>query len=207
MAAPQVSPAARPGSLCANGKGGQMQTLDASSEINAPAEVVWQVVSDFASYPEWNPFIVRATGEQRPGARLQVTIAAPGVRAVTFKPTVLDLRPGRLIRWKGRLLVPGLFDGRHALSVDPLGDGRARFTTHEEVTGVLLPFLGKVMKASQEGFERMAAAVKVRAEALSAESAGARPPQVAVPGAEAPPATPPRPKTQSTAPRSETGAP
>ncbi len=147
-----------------------MQTLDASTEIDAPAERVWEVVSDFASYPEWNPFIVRAAGEQRPGARLEVTIVAPGVRAVTFKPTVLDLRPGRLIRWKGRLVLPGLFDGRHALSVDPLGDGRARFTTHEEVTGILLPFLGKVMRASQEGFERMAAAVKARAESLQAEA-------------------------------------
>jgi hypothetical protein len=142
-----------------------MQTLDASTEIDAPAERVWQIVSDFAHYPEWNPFIVRAKGEQRPGARLEVTIVAPGVRAVTFKPTVLDLRPGRLIRWKGRLLLPGLFDGRHALSVDPLDDERARFTTHEEVTGILLPFLGKVMRASQKGFEQMAAAVKARAEA------------------------------------------
>ena len=142
-----------------------MQTLDASTEVDAPAERVWQIVSDFARYPEWNPFIVRAAGEQRPGARLEVTIVAPGVRAVTFKPTVLDLRPGRLILWKGRLLPPGLFDGRHSLSVDSLGDGRARFTTHEEVTGILLPFLGKVMRASQEGFVQMAAAVKARAEA------------------------------------------
>ncbi len=147
-----------------------MQTLDASTEIDAPAERVWQVVSDFARYPEWNPFIVRAAGEQRPGARLAVRIVAPGVRAVTFRPRVLDLQPGRLIRWKGRLLLPGLFDGRHALSVDPLGDGRARFTTHEEVTGILLPFLGKVMKASQEGFAQMAAAVKARAESLQAEA-------------------------------------
>jgi hypothetical protein len=166
-----VSPAARPGSLADNGKGGPVQTLDASTEIEAPAERVWQVVGDFARYPDWNPFIVRAAGEQRPGARLEVTISAPGVRAVTFKPRVLDVQPGRLIRWKGRFLVPGLFDGRHALSVDPLDEGRARFTTHEEVTGILLPFLGKVMKASQEGFEQMAAAVKARAE--SSEGAGA----------------------------------
>jgi hypothetical protein len=149
-----------------------MQILDASSEIDAPPELVWQVVRDFASYPEWNPFIIKAAGEQLPGARLEVTIAAPGVRAVTFKPTVLDVRPGRLIRWKGRLIMPGLFDGRHALSVDPLDGGRTRFTTHEEVTGILLPFLGKVMRASQDGFERMAAAVKLRAEALGAAPAG-----------------------------------
>jgi len=145
-----------------------MQILDASAEIDAPAERVWQVVSDFARYPEWNPFIVRAAGDQRPGANLEIKIVAPGMRAVTFKPRVLDVRPGRLIRWKGKLLVPGLFDGRHALTVDPIGDARSRFTTHEEVTGILVPFLGKVMRASQQGFEQMARAVKARAEGADA---------------------------------------
>ena len=146
-----------------------MQTLHASADIDAPAEQVWRVVAGFSRYPEWNPFIVRASGEQRVGARLEVTIRAPGVRAVTFRPRVLDVEPGRLIRWKGQLWLPGLFDGRHALSVEPLDEGRSRFTTHEEVSGILVPVLGKVMRASQKGFEQMAAAVRRRVE----EQAGA----------------------------------
>jgi len=146
-----------------------MQTLHASADIDAPAERVWSVVTDFARYPEWNPFIVRAAGEQRVGARLEVTIRAPDVRAVTFRPRVLDVEPGRLIRWKGQLWLPGLFDGRHALSVEPLDEGRSRFTTHEEVSGILVPVLGKVMRASQQGFEQMAEALRRRI----AEQAGA----------------------------------
>ena len=39
-----------------------MQTLHASADIDAPAEQVWRVVTDFARYPEWNPFIIRAAG-------------------------------------------------------------------------------------------------------------------------------------------------
>ena len=141
-----------------------MQTLHASTEIDAPADRVWRVVADFDRYAEWNPFIVRAAGEQRVGGRLDVTIRAPGVRPVRFKPRVLDLEPGRLIRWKGELWVPGLFDGRHALQVEELPDGTSRFTTHEDVSGILVPFLGKVMRASQEGFEQMAAALRRRVE-------------------------------------------
>jgi hypothetical protein len=146
-----------------------MQTLHASTDIDAPAEQVWRVVTDFARYPEWNPFIVRASGEQRVGGRLELTITAPDVRAVTFRPIVLDLEPGRLIRWKGKLWVPGLFDGRHSLAVEPLDGGRSRFTTHEEVSGILVPVLGKVMRASQQGFELMAEALSRRV----AEQAGA----------------------------------
>ena len=142
-----------------------MKSLHAAVEIDAPAERVWQVVSDFARYAGWNPFIVRAAGELRVGERLDITIAAPGMKPVSFRPRVLDVEPGRLIRWKGEFKLPGLFDGRHALIVDPLGGGRSRFTTHEDVTGILLPFAGKAMTASQPGFELMARAVKERAEA------------------------------------------
>jgi len=145
-----------------------MQTLHAVADIDAPAEQVWRVVTDFPRYPEWNPFIVRASGDQRVGGRLELTITAPDVRAVTFRPRVVDLEPGRLIRWKGRLWIPGLFDGRHSLAVEPLDDGRSRFTTHEEVTGILVPVLGKVMRASQQGFELMAEALARRV----AEQAG-----------------------------------
>ena len=133
-----------------------MKSLHAAVEIDAPAERVWQIVGDFARYPEWNPFIVRAAGVPRVGARLDVTIVALGMKPVSFRPRVLDFEPGRLIRWKGGFKLPGLFDGRHALIVEPLDSGRSRFTSHEDVSGVMLPFVGKVMTASQQGFELMA---------------------------------------------------
>jgi len=142
-----------------------MKSLHAAIDVDAPAARVWQVVSDFERYPEWNPFIVRAAGELRVGERLDVTIVAPGMKLVSFRPRVLDVEPGHLVRWKGEFKLPGLFDGRHALTVDPLDGRRSRFTTHEDVTGILLPFAGRVMAASQQGFELMARAVKERAEA------------------------------------------
>lgn len=141
-----------------------MQQLDAYSDIDAPPEKVWSVVTDFASFPEWNPFIVAASGELRAGEKLKITLKAPDMRPVTFKPKLLDVEPGRLMRWKGVTYIPGLFDGRHALSIEPLPDGRSRFRTHEDVTGILLPFVGSIMRRTQQGFEALAAAVKQRAE-------------------------------------------
>jgi hypothetical protein len=141
-----------------------MQQLDAFADIDAPPEKVWAVLTDFSSYPEWNPFIVRASGTLRVGERLNVTLQVPEMKAVSFKPRLLDVEPGHLIRWKGVTYLPGLFDGRHALSVEPLPDGRSRFRTHEDVTGMLLPFLGTVMRRTQRGFEALAEAVKTRVE-------------------------------------------
>ncbi len=144
-----------------------MKVLHAAVEIDAPAETVWKVIADTARYPEWNPFVQRIEGDLREGGRVAVTIKAPGRKPVTFKARVHRLDPGRELRWRGRWFVPGVFDGEHALTVEPLADGRARFRTHEVVTGLLLPFLRTAMRQSQDGFELLCVAVKKRAESIA----------------------------------------
>jgi hypothetical protein len=144
-----------------------MQVLDASIEIDAPAERVWQVLADTRRYGEWNPFVTALAGELREGAPLKVTVRAPGRKAATFSARLTRLVPGRELRWRGRWFLPGLFDGDHALTVEPLDADRARFRTREEVTGLLLPLLGKAMRQSQQGFEGLCRAVKARAESDS----------------------------------------
>lgn len=94
-----------------------MKKLHSEIEIDAPAERVWRLLTDFASYPEWNPFIRSISGQPTPGERLEVRIEPPGGRGMTFRPTVLtaeDNEDNRELRWLGHLLVPGLFDGEHS---------------------------------------------------------------------------------------------
>ena len=145
-----------------------MQFLNAAIEIDAPAETVWRVVADTTRYHEWNPTIRALEGELKEGGRIHVTIEAPGRKPITFKARVHRLDPGRELRWRGRWFVPGVFDGEHALTVEALEGGRARFRSHEAVTGLLLPLLGTAMRQSQAGFELFCAAVKERAENLAA---------------------------------------
>ena len=42
---------------------------------------------------------------------------------MTFRLTVLAVEDGSLIRWRGRLGMPGLFDGEHELRLEPTSDG------------------------------------------------------------------------------------
>jgi len=144
-----------------------MQVLDASIEIDAPAARVWNVLTDTSRYGEWNPFVTGIAGDVREGADIKVTISAPGRKPVTFAARVARIDPGRELRWRGRWFLPGLFDGDHALTVEAMGEGRARFRTREQVTGLLLPLLGKAMRQSQAGFEELCKAVKARAESDS----------------------------------------
>jgi hypothetical protein len=125
---------------------------------------VWAVISDFAAYPEWNPFIRRARGELREGARLEVQIEPPQARATTFKPTVRSVEPNRELRWLGRLLVPGIFDGEHSLSIEPLDSNRSRFVQSERFSGILVGLAKGTLQKTDTGFEQMNAALKDRVE-------------------------------------------
>ena len=97
-----------------------MKEIHTEIEINAPAEKVWKVLTDFAAYPEWNPFVRRGEGEVRVGARLHVYIQPSGGKGMSFRPTVLVADPNRELRWLGHLWVRGLFDGEHSFSIEPL---------------------------------------------------------------------------------------
>jgi hypothetical protein len=138
--------------------------IETHIEIKASAAHVWAILLDFAHEASWNPFITSIAGDPTPGARLAVTIAPPGKTAMQFKPTVLAVRPERELRWRGRLLIPGLFDGEHYFLLDPLADSGTRFTQGELFSGLLVGLVGGTLAATEAGFRAMNAALKQQAE-------------------------------------------
>ncbi len=143
-----------------------MKELHSEIEIAASAERVWDILTDFASYPQWNPFIRRISGEPTVGEHLEVRLEPPGGMGITLRPTVLRAEPNRLMRWVGHLLVPGLFDGEHSLAIQPLEENRVRFVQHEAFEGVLVPLFARSLDNNTlRGCEQMNWALKVRAEA------------------------------------------
>jgi len=142
-----------------------MKEVSAEIEIEAPAERVWEVLTDFAKFPEWNPFIRLMSGEVRTGAHLEVRLEPPGGRAMSFKPKMVNVETNREIRWLGRLLIPGLFTGEHSFTIQALDEKGVRFVQHEKFTGLLVPFMAKSLdKDTKSGFEAMNRALKERAE-------------------------------------------
>jgi hypothetical protein len=143
-----------------------MQHLQTEIEITAPASRVWRVLTDLSAYPDWNPFVRSISGELTPGARLNVTIQPDGGKPMSFKPRLMAFEPQRELRWKGRLLVPGLFDGEHYFQLHETSAGRVRFAQGEMFSGLLVPlvFLGSMMAGTLRGFAAMNQAIKARAE-------------------------------------------
>lgn len=142
-----------------------VKRLHTQVDIQATPERVWEVLTDFAAYPEWNPFMIQASGTAVQGERLTVRMQPAGGRAMTFRPTVLEAAPQQRLRWIGRVLFPGVFDGEHSFTIEPLGQGSVRLTQQEEYRGVLVPLMaGSLDRRTLPAFEQMNRSLKRRAE-------------------------------------------
>ncbi|RKD95161.1 SRPBCC domain-containing protein [Halopiger aswanensis] len=141
-----------------------MEVIETFAEIDAPPPVVWDVLLEFDSYPEWNPFVRSIEGLPIEGQRLRVRIEPPDSRGMTFTPEVIVAEENRRLGWVGRLAVPFAFDGYHEFHLDPIdGGSRTRLLQRETFRGALVPLLFD-RERLERGFEAMNDAVKERAE-------------------------------------------
>ena len=139
-----------------------MRELEHVTDIEAPAATVWQVLTATEQYNKWNPFMPSLIGALRVGQRLTVTIRA-GRRTMKFRPIVQAFEDGAVLRWRGRLGLPGLFDGEHELRVEATGPETSRFTQRETFRGLLVPLMGRVLADTDAGFAAMNTAFDARA--------------------------------------------
>lgn len=143
-----------------------MKELSTEIEIKAPAARVWQILTDQDALAEWNSFIPSMDGQLQEGSQLVVKMTPPKGMAMTFRPTVLKVEEERELRWLGRLLMPGIFDGEHSFLIEPSGNDAVKFSQREKFSGILVPLMGLigVFRNTNDGFEQMNEALKQRAE-------------------------------------------
>ncbi|WP_415283665.1 SRPBCC family protein [Candidatus Nitrososphaera sp. FF02] len=139
-----------------------MKEIRTEVEIAVSAQKVWQVLTDFSRYPEWNPFIREAKGEAKEGSKIEIRITTPSGARRTYEPRVTKAEPGKELRWLGK--VPGFLSGEHIFALEEKNG--VTLLVHREVFGGLLTsFFGKSLDEDvRAGFEQMNRALKARAE-------------------------------------------
>ncbi|MFN8309417.1 MAG: SRPBCC domain-containing protein [Chitinophagales bacterium] len=140
--------------------------LETQIIIRATPQQVWSVFANFQEYPQWNPFIKSISGIVAKGNRIEAHIQPAGGTAMTFKPTVLTFEPNRELRWLGKLLVTGLFDGEHRFQLLANPNGTTTFLHSEKFSGILVGlFMKSLQGPTRKGFELMNEKLKERVEA------------------------------------------
>lgn len=132
-----------------------------STTIHAPADRVWQILTNTAAWPEWDPNCERIDGDgAAPGARIKVfTRLKPGVG---FSVKVQEVEANRRMVWTGGMPL-GLFKGVRTFVLTAEGD-RTHFTTREVFSGPMLKLIGKSLPDLSAAFDQFTAGLKERAE-------------------------------------------
>ena len=132
--------------------------------IRASNEQVWDILTDFAAYPSWNPFIIAIEGKLQTGSRLKNTLLSNG-KKMTFRPLIMEVNNGKSFSWLGSLLVKGLFDGRHYFVIESINDNQVKLIHGEEFSGILSRYiLNKIGDDTRKNFVAMNMALKQIAE-------------------------------------------
>ena len=139
--------------------------MEAAVQIDADPAHVWSILTDFPRYREWNPFFVEAAGVAVQGKALQMVMRPKGKETIDFKPLVLTVAAPRTLVWRGRVLMPGIFDGVHEFIITPIGPGKVTLTQREKFGGILVPFIN--YDPFLESWHLMNKALKARAESAN----------------------------------------
>ena len=136
-----------------------------SVEIDAPAQLVWEVFSDVERWPQWTASVTSLVGLD--GTALAVgkrfAIKQPGMQKLVWRATEID--PGSSWTWVQRS--PGvLVTARHDVTAQP--DGRTLVRQQLDQRGVLGAIVGRLMvKKTKRFLELEAQGLKARSEQLS----------------------------------------
>ena len=133
-------------------------------EIAAPPEVVWDVLTGFAEWPQWNPQVKSMSfdGPVAAGSTFRWK-AGPG----TIVSTLEEVDPPRYVRWRGKTLsIAALHEYRLTAH-----DGGTRVETEETFSGLLARVMrGSLQKTLDSSLEQGLEHLKAESERRAGRS-------------------------------------
>ncbi|WP_184716281.1 SRPBCC domain-containing protein [Caulobacter sp.] len=134
--------------------------------VQAPAEIVWEIVSDFETWHQWNPLYKKAEGQLKIGTALSLEQHLPGETPIVIAPIVQDWVPYEQLHWRSKRL-GGFVTAIRYLEIENMGPTSSTFSNGELFMGLLLRFVSRDDRRKlKAAFTQMGEAVRDRAEAL-----------------------------------------
>jgi len=137
--------------------------------VQAPAEIVWEIVSEFESWETWNPLYRKAEGQLKIGTNLTLEQHLPGQPATVITPVVQDWVPYEQLHWRSSR-IGGFVTAIRYLEIESMGPTSSTFSNGELFMGLLLRLVSREERRQlRAAFTRMGEAVRDRAEAIWSE--------------------------------------
>lgn len=140
--------------------------------VQAPAEIVWEVVSEFETWTHWNPLYRKAEGQMKIGTALVLEQHLPGEPPRVIQPIVQDWVPYEQLHWRSSRM-GGFVTAIRYLEIETMGPANSTFSNGELFMGMLLRFVGRDERRKlRAAFAAMGEAVRDRAEAIWSQRSG-----------------------------------
>jgi len=140
-----------------------MKEIKTEIIINASTEKVWNVLTENAAYPSWNPFIVSMEGTLAKGNTITNTLFSGGKKQ-TFKPLILAFDENKKLEWLGKLPL-GMFNGQHYFILEKVNENQTKFIHGEYFSGWLRGLImSQIGEDTRANFVKMNEALKARVE-------------------------------------------
>lgn len=138
-------------------------------EIEAPASLVWEVLTDVDNYPQWNPFCVAMKSTLEMGSPVKMTLAnyAGGTGTYPHTEYVCAFVPERLLSWELRATELSAEAARRDQVIERISENRCSYFSTDAFFGEnayeMMRDHGAWVKRA---FDDTAVALKERSESL-----------------------------------------
>ncbi len=137
---------------------------EAESTIEAGPEGIWAILTDGASWADWDSGVISVEGTIAPDEQIKITSEVNPKRAFSIK--VSEFIPNERMVLTGGMPL-GLFKGVRTYSLTSMDGGDTRFTMHEQYSGLLSPLMTRMIPDMQASFDQFANGLKAKAESAS----------------------------------------
>ncbi len=126
-----------------------------TQEIDAQPEQIWKILVDAGNYPKWNSTIVSIEGTIALNEKIKLVSTLDEKR--TFKLKVKEYMPNQKLVW-------GDGKGQRTFLLEPISEGKVRFTMYEKISGFMFPMYAKYIPPFDENFEQFVEDLKSEVE-------------------------------------------
>lgn len=139
-----------------------MKEYHTDIEINAPRNEVWNSLTNFENYSEWNPLVSKLTGDISEGGTINTRIVPLNK---TFSAKLLSYKKNEEIIWKGKQVASFLLAGKHYYRLTERREDLTILEHGEYFAGLLSSFISKrLLEKMEKAFNDHNVALKQRVE-------------------------------------------
>ena len=123
-----------------------MKELTTEIQINSSPEILWNVLTDFKNYYQWNPILQEIKGEPLIENQLEINLQTIGGKNRVYHPKIIKIIPNQELRWKGKFLFSQVFSGERVFLIEKISDNKVKFVNKEIFCGIGVRFTPRKME-------------------------------------------------------------